>query len=324
MLHNFVCHPQLLVFCIYICWPVLAPSCVSCSLSLLLAISCYAGDDVYHSDTIYSFHHNSAAKCHRVVYCGNIHVPQSKQFKTLACLILPSTVIFSPRLHFILVTGNVMVGGLPQLSHDVLVHIFSFIIPKAYLLNTHRFEVSTHLHTSRSPPPEHFIAFSQVCRHWRQVALATPTLWNAPLWDHLSLGALMLERASTALLTVIWPPIEGPNGRFVLNNSRGGQRPPQAAKLIAPLDGHVSRISELDLVGGGDDFEVTLNYVLGLCRRCGILTVTRDLNQIQIGLECGRTSMKNLFSRQCIPQAESIYRKGEGSQSSVPLYSSSD
>jgi hypothetical protein len=85
----------------------------------------------------------------------------------------------------------------PQLPYDVLVKIFVLVGPKTYLPDNFLGAQVTYVRISDTPkpPPSHSFAFSQVCQDWRQAALATPTLWDVPLFHHSILGSLMLERA---------------------------------------------------------------------------------------------------------------------------------
>jgi hypothetical protein len=81
----------------------------------------------------------------------------------------------------------------------------------------------------------------------------------------MDLGALMLERAADAPLTIIWPPHGGDNGRLRYVNDWGivGPRPePQDMEFMDTLNKHIAQISTLDLVAGAEDFRVISNHVI--------------------------------------------------------------
>jgi hypothetical protein len=99
-----------------------------------------------------------------------------------------------------------------QLSFDVLFSIFTFISPRKHIPNIFEDDDTVdddtfddNLDMWRSSARS--LAFSQVCRHWRQVALAIPSIWSTPFFRHQSLGMLMLDRAEQAPLTIVWPPV---------------------------------------------------------------------------------------------------------------------
>jgi hypothetical protein len=156
---------------------------------------------------------------------------------------------------------------LPQLPYDVLVHIFALVGPKTYLpdnpMSASGYSITRG--EAPKPPPSYILEFSQVCRYWRRVALETPTLWDTPLFHDMDLGALMLERAADAPLTIIWPPHGGENGRLRYVNDWGIVSPrlePQDTEFMDTLDKHIAQISTLDLVAGAEDFRIISDRVL--------------------------------------------------------------
>jgi hypothetical protein len=136
--------------------------------------------------------------------------------------------------------------GTSQLSYDVLGYIFAFVAPIPYKQDT--FERTTFLYKQEHLPFVHFLAFSQVCRHWRRVALAIPTLWSSPLLYHLELGGLMLERSGKAPLTVMWPPIQVKRGRLAYIHSQYDSEKLQSTTFEKSLETHVRQISALDVL----------------------------------------------------------------------------
>jgi hypothetical protein len=172
----------------------------------------------------------------------------------------------------------------PELPYDILVKIFVLVGPKTYLPDNFLGAQVTYVRISDTPkpPPSHSFAFSQVCQDWRQAALATPTLWDVPLFHHSILGSLMLERARKAPLTIIWPPHGGDNARFQGRGDTRGIGPRigrQDEDFFDILNDHISQISTLDLVAETDDFPIISNHVV---------SHSRILNKLR--LHCFNTS----------------------------------
>jgi hypothetical protein len=136
-----------------------------------------------------------------------------------------------------------------QLSHDVLAYTFAFVGSESFLPATSFPTVDNP--SPRPAPPAHYLAFSQVCRNWREIALGTPALWNHPLFDHPELGVLMLERARNSPLTVNWPPhrVERRQAidRLARTHTGASNDLSQEPKFVDAFNDHVAQISSLDL-----------------------------------------------------------------------------
>ncbi|KAL0066330.1 hypothetical protein AAF712_006588 [Marasmius tenuissimus] len=76
-----------------------------------------------------------------------------------------------------------------QLAVDLLVEIFTF-------------QVDDILHYQHDVKVDDWLAFAQVCQHWRTVALEATTLWSFPDFRIPKLVPLMLERSKSAPLTL--------------------------------------------------------------------------------------------------------------------------
>jgi hypothetical protein len=79
-----------------------------------------------------------------------------------------------------------------RLSDDVYGLIFSWIKPDPRL-DKHKGRIG-----SAS------LAFSQVCRRWRAVALKAALLWNTPPFRCLELAKKFIARANSAPLNIYW------------------------------------------------------------------------------------------------------------------------
>jgi hypothetical protein len=129
---------------------------------------------------------------------------------------------------------------MPQLPYDILTYIFKQLGPKTYMPNDFEHVVGG---DEQTLPPVHSFAFSQVCRHWRQAALAIPTLWTVPLLHSVPLANLMIERAAKTPLTIIWPSIgERADDRLGLDHEKRSYE-----TLLHILEDHVQQVSVLDL-----------------------------------------------------------------------------
>jgi hypothetical protein len=82
-----------------------------------------------------------------------------------------------------------------RLTRDILVLIFELCGPTAAFRE------------NKKRIPSHVLAFSQVCRHWRTVALSTPALWSTPIftWRGESITEVMIERAKDVPLCLYMP-----------------------------------------------------------------------------------------------------------------------
>jgi hypothetical protein len=153
-----------------------------------------------------------------------------------------------------------------QLSHDVLTYIFAFVGSESFLPATSFPTVDTYNPSPRPAPPAHYLAFSQVCRNWREIALGTPALWNHPLFDHPKLGVLMLERARNSPLTVTWPPqcVERRQAMDCLARTHTGASIDlsQEPKFVDAFNDHVAQISSLDLRLQEDEMKEIYDLVL--------------------------------------------------------------
>jgi hypothetical protein len=95
-----------------------------------------------------------------------------------------------------------------RLADDVLVQIFDLVGPWSYY-NVHgiTFDHTDYSRFSLALPPKECIAFSQVCRRWRSVSLATASLWTLPLYHCPDFATTMIDRSQIAPLTVMWPDV---------------------------------------------------------------------------------------------------------------------
>jgi hypothetical protein len=75
-----------------------------------------------------------------------------------------------------------------QLPPELLVHIFSFLLPRAWQ------KLAFTL----------FIGLTRVCNHWRTVALAAPLLWTVLPAPQPEATSVLLERARTAPLRIVF------------------------------------------------------------------------------------------------------------------------
>jgi hypothetical protein len=186
---------------------------------------------------------------------------------------------------------------LAQLSHDVLTYIFALVGPKNLILDT--FMCAEAINEEETSSLDSCLAFSQVCRYWRRVALDTATLWSAPLFLNMALGALMLERAKKTPLTIFWPPfVDSPV--------------PAGSSLLEVLQGNFEQITTLSLTAPAHEFDAMSGYFLSHATTLKKLRLiysnswdsewpsARVLNYQQLGLLPGITSiMTHLHLNHC-------------------------
>jgi hypothetical protein len=131
-----------------------------------------------------------------------------------------------------------------RLADDVLVQIFDLVGPWSYY-NVHGISFD-HADYPRYPlalPPKECIAFSQVCRRWRSVSLATASLWTLPLFHCPDFATTMIDRSQIAPLTIMWPDIN-----LIFYSVKDHIRALQS--LLSALDsGCLSRVREVALCG---------------------------------------------------------------------------
>jgi hypothetical protein len=122
---------------------------------------------------------------------------------------------------------------------NTLPHISSF--PAEILAHVIRFAVQgTIKHPVQETPLD--FAFAQVCRAWRDVAVASPVLWVVPLFRWPEFAELMVRRSKSMPLFV--------SSKIPSRPSIARQRQNLTALEAACRD--MSRLRQLDLFGPGD------------------------------------------------------------------------
>jgi hypothetical protein len=182
----------------------------------------------------------------------------------------------------------------PTLSRDVLAYVFAFVGPKSFVpAATSYYRIKPN---ARPGPLVHLLSFSQVCRHWRQVALSIATLWNAPHFEYRALGVMMLERAGKAPLTITWPP--GDLG-FVpkqpnKDKNNNPKHRPNVLSFFDTFKDHVAQVSSLNLDTETGEVKAICDFVFlrsSLLRSVNINCVPVKLHQPALLMDYRKSSL---------------------------------
>jgi hypothetical protein len=139
------------------------------------------------------------AKFTTVVQRACVVAPSSIQDVDETLQHIPSVASFLHSCRVNLLSRRNALVPINQLSNDLLVHIFhlcsstwDFLHPPNETEEEYEF-------------PKTVLAFSQVCRSWREIALSTPSLWRTPIFDWGNVDVLpweMIRRAAKCPLII--------------------------------------------------------------------------------------------------------------------------